>query len=135
MLADYAKDIREALIALVQGNHFAEAKRIVCTISIVNLEYTAYFLRQTSLHRRPGLVKDVIHPGALESRSQLSDDLSEMREQLRKQLNRIHELRVKKQEEPGALANCVLHIFFLELTVAQTHFMASKIAISPTWML
>ncbi|KAL4265189.1 Elongator complex protein 1 [Pleurotus pulmonarius] len=82
VLVDYAKDVREAVIALVQGNHFAEAKRI------------------TSLHRRPELVEDVIHPGALESRSQLSDDLTEMREQLRKQLNRIHELRVKKQEEP-----------------------------------
>ncbi|KAF9494179.1 Elongator complex protein 1 [Pleurotus eryngii] len=84
VLADYAKDTREAVIALVQGNYFAEAKRI------------------TSLHGRPELVKDVVHPGALESRSQLSDDLTEMRDQLRKQLNRIRELRIKKQEEPDA---------------------------------
>ncbi|KAG9221313.1 hypothetical protein CCMSSC00406_0009424 [Pleurotus cornucopiae] len=84
VLADYAQDIREAVIALVQGNHFAEAKRI------------------TSFYSRPELVKDVIHPGALESRSQLSDDLTEMRDQLRKQLSRIRELRVKKQEEPDA---------------------------------
>ncbi len=44
VLADYAKDVREAVIALVQGNHFAEAKRIVCATSIINLEHPAYFL-------------------------------------------------------------------------------------------
>jgi elongator complex protein 1 len=29
VLLDYSKDIREAVIALVQGNHFSEARRIV----------------------------------------------------------------------------------------------------------
>ncbi|KAG6870669.1 hypothetical protein C0993_004245, partial [Termitomyces sp. T159_Od127] len=28
VLLDYAKDIREAIIAYVQGNHFSEARRI-----------------------------------------------------------------------------------------------------------
>lgn len=59
----------------------------------------------------------MIHPGALESRSQLSDDLAEMREQLRKQLNRIRELRVKKQEEPGASENQDILMFLAMLTV------------------
>lgn len=31
MLLDYCKDIREAVIALVQGNAFSEARRIVCS--------------------------------------------------------------------------------------------------------
>ena len=30
VLLDYAKDVREAVIALVQGNFFSEARRVVC---------------------------------------------------------------------------------------------------------
>ena len=30
VLLDYCKDLREAVIALVQGNGFSEARRIVC---------------------------------------------------------------------------------------------------------
>jgi len=30
VLLDYAEDEREAVIALVQGNQFSEARRIVC---------------------------------------------------------------------------------------------------------
>jgi elongator complex protein 1 len=30
VLLDYSKDLREAVIALVQGNDFSEARRIVC---------------------------------------------------------------------------------------------------------
>lgn len=41
-------------------------------------------------------------PGALESRAQIAEEINEMREQLRKQLSRIRELRIKKVEEPGA---------------------------------
>lgn len=51
--------------------------------------------------KKPELVTDVIHPAALESRAQIAEDINEMREQLRKQLNRIQELRIKKVEEPG----------------------------------
>lgn len=47
------------------------------------------------------LFEDVIHPGALETRSQLADDVAEMRDQLHKQMARLQELRVKKAEEPG----------------------------------
>jgi len=59
-------------------------------------------LGQVSLHSKPELLEDVILPGALESRSQLADDLSEMGEQLYKQVSRLKELRVKKAEEPDA---------------------------------
>ena len=31
VLLDYAKDVREATIALVEGSHFSEARRIVCS--------------------------------------------------------------------------------------------------------
>jgi hypothetical protein len=50
------------------------------------------------------LVEDVIYPAAFESRAQISEDLGEMREQLRKQVNRLRELRIKKIEEPGILS-------------------------------
>ncbi|KAF7290054.1 polymerase II transcription elongation factor [Mycena chlorophos] len=84
VLLDYAQDTREAVIALVQGNLFSEARRVA------------------TLHEASELLTDVIHPAALESRSQIAEDLEEMKEQLRKQLNRIRELRVKKLEEPDA---------------------------------
>lgn len=57
-------------------------------------------------------MEDVIHPGALESKAQFDDDMNEMKEQLRKQLNRIRELRVKKVEEPGELNTIPLRYFF-----------------------
>ncbi|KAK7052844.1 putative elongator complex protein 1 [Paramarasmius palmivorus] len=82
VLLDYADDIRAAVITLVQGNEFSEARRIA------------------TLKRKPELLEEIIYPGALDSRTQIAEDVSEMREQLRKQLNRIRELRVKKIEEP-----------------------------------
>lgn len=36
VLLDYAKDIREAVIALAQGNHFSEARRIVRSIILLS---------------------------------------------------------------------------------------------------
>ncbi|KAK0212323.1 pol II transcription elongation factor [Desarmillaria ectypa] len=84
VILDYAKDVRETVITLVQGNEFAEARRIM------------------TLHRRPELLADIIYPGALESRYQIKEDVNEMREQLRKQFSRLQELRIKKVEEPDA---------------------------------
>jgi elongator complex protein 1 len=37
VLLDYCKDSREAVIALVQGNGFSEARRIVCLCPSANL--------------------------------------------------------------------------------------------------
>ncbi|KAL0568757.1 putative elongator complex protein 1 [Marasmius crinis-equi] len=82
VLLDYVDDIRTAIITLVQGNEFSEARRIA------------------TLKRGSELVMEIIHPAALESRAQIAEDISEMREQLRKQLSRIRELRIKKIEEP-----------------------------------
>ncbi|KAG7091295.1 hypothetical protein E1B28_010341 [Marasmius oreades] len=82
VLLDYVDDVRMVIMTFVQGNEFSEARRI------------------TSLKRKPELLKEIIYPGAHESCSQIAEDVSEMREQLRKQLNRIRELRIKKVEEP-----------------------------------
>ncbi|KAA1476949.1 Elongator complex protein 1 [Dentipellis sp. KUC8613] len=84
VLLDYSKDVRQAVIALVQGSEFSEARRII------------------TLHSCSELIEDVVHPGALEARSQITEELGEMREQLRKQRQRVNELRIKKVEEPEA---------------------------------
>ena len=49
----------------------------------------------------PELMEEIIHPGALETKSQLEEDLGEMVSQLSGQLTRVRELRVKKVEQPG----------------------------------
>ena len=49
------------------------------------------------------LLEEIINPAVLEARSQIAEDLTEMREQLQKQVGRLRELRVKKAEEPGTL--------------------------------
>lgn len=64
-----------------------------------------YFLTQATFTGSEMLLIDIIHPGALESRAQISEDISEMQDQLRKQLHRTRELRVKKAEEPGAFCS------------------------------
>ena len=56
---------------------------------------------QVSLHAMPELTEEIIHPGALETKSQLTEDLGEMKSQLSKQSTRVHELRIKKVEQPG----------------------------------
>ncbi|KDR75591.1 hypothetical protein GALMADRAFT_1330461 [Galerina marginata CBS 339.88] len=84
VLLDYCQDIREAVIALVQGNGFSEARRII------------------SLNTMPELLGDVVYPASLETRAQIAEDIGEMREQIRKQVSRLRELRVKKIEEPDA---------------------------------
>ena len=72
-----------------------------------------------------------MHPGALESRAQVAEDLGEMREQLRKQLARIRELRVKKVEEPGQSTHemssaCSFIADACIILLLQTHFTAPK---------
>jgi elongator complex protein 1 len=53
------------------------------------------------------LLEDVVYPAAFESKAQLLEDVMEMREQLRKQVSRLRELRVKKVEEPGMCAKFI----------------------------
>ena len=66
------------------------------------LSHCLCLVSKVSLYDSPQLLTDIIHPGILETRCQLADDLSEMREQIRKQLRRLCELRAKKAEEPGS---------------------------------
>ena len=102
VLLDYSKDVREAVIALVEGNNFSEARRIVSVIRRC-LFHLLKSLSQITLFSVPELLTDVVYPGTLESRAQLGDDINEMRDQLQKQVNRLRELRVKQAEEPGKL--------------------------------
>lgn len=69
--------------------------------------------QQVGLNSVPELLEDIIHPAAFDSRVQVSEDIGEMREQLRKQASRLRELRVKKIEEPGYL--------FLDMQGPNTH--------------
>ncbi|KAF7362473.1 polymerase II transcription elongation factor [Mycena venus] len=119
VLLDYSKDVREAVIALVQGNCFSEARRIV------------------TLTDSQTLLTDVIYPGALESRAQISEDIGEMRDQLRKQLQRIRELRVKKAEEPDAfygMADDNLHNVDVVTDVSMPATAFTRYTVAPTSM-
>jgi len=53
------------------------------------------------VHGELDLMEEILHPAALESRHQLTEDIDEMKNQLGKQVQRIQELRVKQVEEPG----------------------------------
>ncbi len=105
VLLDYADDVRQAVIALVEGSHFSEARRIVSSSNELDTTSTVLTVvtSQITLKRQPELLEEIVHPGTLECRAHVAEELAEMREQLRKQLARIRELRVRKVEEPGAL--------------------------------
>jgi elongator complex protein 1 len=100
VLLDYAEDEREAVIALVQGNQFSEARRIVSLTQHL-LSKSHDLDLQVALRERPELLEEIINPAVLEARNQITEDLTEMREQLQKQVTRLRELRIKKVEEPG----------------------------------
>lgn len=108
VLLDYAKDVREAVIALVQGNHFSEARRIVSQFHRFPGKNLVKQIGQITLYARTELMVDIIYPGALESQAQILEDIDEMKQQLRKQVQRLRELRIKKVEEPGAWYHCSL---------------------------
>ncbi|THG94781.1 hypothetical protein EW026_g6757 [Hermanssonia centrifuga] len=113
VLLDYGKDVREAVISLVQGNHFSEARRII------------------TMHSMLGLLEEIVYPGALESRAQIAEELGEIKEQLKKQVARLRELRVKKVEEPDAfygVEDMELHNVdvMTDVSMAPTMFTRSK---------
>jgi hypothetical protein len=88
---------------------------------------------KTTLLALPELVTEIIYPAALESRFQFAEDISDMREQLRKQVHRILELRVKKVEEPGAFCRNVLRVLsFRSSTWMQMHFTAQRTLLCTT---
>lgn len=57
------------------------------------------------VHAHQELIEEIIYPGTLETKAQITDDLKEMKEQLHKQVNRLRELRLRKIEEPGESTN------------------------------
>ncbi|KAG8994650.1 hypothetical protein FRB94_009752 [Tulasnella sp. JGI-2019a] len=84
VLLEYAKDVPEAVAAFVQGNELAEAERVCAQQS------------------RSDLVETLLHPGALELRETIGDEVQEMMDQLTKQMERLRELREKKTLDPDA---------------------------------
>jgi polyhydroxyalkanoate synthesis regulator protein len=56
---------------------------------------------QIAMRRMPEYIEEILHPAALESRTQISEDIDEMRTQLQKQVNRLRELAERKIAEPG----------------------------------
>jgi elongator complex protein 1 len=70
---------------------------------------------QITLNEHYELLEEIIDPAVFEARNQITEDLSEMREQLQKQVARLRELRIKKLEEPGLL----IVLYFLALASAR----------------
>jgi hypothetical protein len=56
---------------------------------------------QARRNNRTDLIDSSIAPGALDIRTQIGDDLEEMKEQLRKQSARLRELEEKRKHDPG----------------------------------
>ncbi|KAG6856745.1 hypothetical protein H0H87_001089 [Tephrocybe sp. NHM501043] len=117
VLLDYAKDIREAILAYVQGNHFSEARRII------------------ALQSKLELTEDIVHPAALDSCAQIVEDTNECKEQLRKQLNRVRELRVRKVEQPDAFygtEDVALHNIDVMTDVSMAPTTFTRYTVAPT---
>lgn len=99
---DYSKNVRQCILALAQGNLFSEARRVVCIVFVfIHCISTYKTMTQITLHRVPSLLEEIIYSATLDTRTQVAEDLDEMRAQLQKQVERLRELRIKKEEEPG----------------------------------
>ena len=48
------------------------------------------------------MIQEVLYPASLDRRTQLGEDLDEIKAQLHKQVDRLLELRMKKDQEPGS---------------------------------
>lgn len=125
VLLDYAEDEREAVIALVQGNQFSEARRIV-SLTKHHLSKSHNLDFQIALRERPELLEKIINPAVLEARNQITEDLTEMREQLQKQLARLRELRIKKVEQPGTLSDSVFPPFLMRFVSGLEEFYGAE---------
>jgi len=61
----------------------------------------APFVVQARRNSRTDLIDSVVIPGALDIRTQIGEDLEEMKEQLGKQSARLRELEEKRKVDPG----------------------------------
>lgn len=81
---DYLTDIATACRLFCKGHFYADALRIV------------------GLHQRPDLLEMVIDTGLVEGMASMTELLADCKSQLRAQIPRIRELRMKKAEDPLA---------------------------------
>lgn len=79
---EYGRNVEGALESYAKANDITECRRICAA------------------YNRLDLIETHVKPAALQSRETIMDDLREMTEQLEKQMNRLKELREKKEQEP-----------------------------------
>lgn len=86
---EYVRDVEQAVTLLCRGSDFSEARRILTT------------------YNRLDLIEVTLHPLLIESANTLLEDVSEMDDQLTRQLGRIKELREKRAaiQAEGGLYN------------------------------
>ncbi|GAA5832721.1 hypothetical protein JCM11251_005735 [Rhodosporidiobolus azoricus] len=82
VLLEYAKDVEGAVQALCEGNLYSEAVRLI------------------ALHSRTDLLESHIEPSTLDMQQRLIDDMSDLTEQLEKQVKRLADLKVKCEQNP-----------------------------------
>ncbi|GAA5870104.1 hypothetical protein JCM1840_003583 [Sporobolomyces johnsonii] len=82
VLLEYGRDVEAAVGALCEGNLYSEAVRL------------------TALYSRPDLKETHIKPSTLELQQRLLDDFSDLTEQIDRQVERLDELKVKRDQNP-----------------------------------
>ncbi|GAA5956343.1 hypothetical protein JCM21900_006151 [Sporobolomyces salmonicolor] len=82
VLLEYGRDVEAAVAALCEGNLYSEAVRL------------------TALYSRPDLKETHIKPSTLEHQQRLLDDFADLTEQIERQVERLDELKVKRDENP-----------------------------------
>ncbi|SCV71454.1 BQ2448_3042 [Microbotryum intermedium] len=83
VLLEYGRDIEAAVHVLVEGNEFAECLRI------------------STLYNRRDLIETHVKASTLEAQSKLIDDFGELKEQIEKQVERLDELKKRRDANPN----------------------------------
>ncbi|KDE09564.1 hypothetical protein MVLG_00459 [Microbotryum lychnidis-dioicae p1A1 Lamole] len=83
VLLEYGRDLEAAVHVLIEGNEFAECLRIC------------------SLYNRRDLVETHVKASTLEAQSTLIDDFGELKEQIEKQVERLDELKKRRDANPN----------------------------------
>lgn len=101
VLLEYGRDVKGAVSVLSEGGLFSEALRLVSTCKTHPGSTFADSLLQTSLYAMPKLVLDIILPSVHDCREKLSEEAAEIKDQVVKQVTRLHELREKRLSDTG----------------------------------
>lgn len=88
VLLEYARDVEQAVEALVEGALLSEAVRL------------------TALYNKPELVETHVKPAALALGERIGEDCDELEEQVEKQVERMAELMLKRDTNPSQSARC-----------------------------